>query len=220
MGPTLKTLLDSDQYDDRDSKQRKIGTSLSNLSPTLCKKAFFSPGPGVRWYLKYKPTLKMVGVSPPTEVDLVLRLSRSDQGAFLKGHRAAFYNVFRVLHFQEPKWETEDETPTSSFHLLGQVSELSWVLGCQKAIAPMIKLAQFSPPSDTARSSLISRIRMALVWKNSDEFRKATRQYIFQMQDDKEELLGTGSLESQEGKIEINEPDEMGVMAVLQRTYA
>ena len=78
----------------------------------------------------------------------------------------------------------------------------------------MIKLAKYPPPSDDSRSSIISRIRMAFVWKDPHEFRKATSEYIFRLKGEgKGALLGAAL----RGKIEVNDFDEMGVMTFLQR---
>lgn len=217
IGSTLKTLLELDRCDKskRGKKGKKGAHSTPPVSP-VCMEFFVSQGPGVRWYFKCRPTPRVVGVSPPTEVNLVLRLSAWE--TFIKGHRDALHNILKILHFQQPDWETKDGTLLSSYHLLGQVSELAWVLRCEKAIMPMIKLAQLSPPSDFSRSSMISRIRMAFVWKDADEFRKATTDYIFRLKvEDKNEPLGAGS-ETQQGKIGHKDLDEMGVMTFLQGT--
>jgi len=216
IGSALKTLLGSDQCNHRDSKRARgmNGPLSSSLSSSLapCKEGFVPQGPGVRWYLKYRPTPRMVGVSPPTEVHLVLRLSHCE--TFAKGHRDAFHNILRILHFQQPQWEVKDGTSPSSFYLLGKVSELAWVFGCEKAIAPMIKLAKYLPPSDDSRISMISRIRMAFVWKDPQGFQKATSEFIFHLKGEgKETRLGT-DLEAHDQR-GFNDLDEMGVMAFL-----
>ncbi|KAF8420241.1 hypothetical protein EV426DRAFT_719512 [Tirmania nivea] len=219
IGSILKKLLDSAPRDDRDSKrQKRSKNGVQSNSPSclaLCKESFVPQGPGVRWYLKCKPTPRIVGVSPPAEVDLVLRLSRWE--TFVKGHRDAFQNILKILHFQQPEWGIKDGTPSDPFFLLGQVSELAWVFGCYNAIAPVVKLAKYPPPSDVSRSSMISRIRMAFVWKNPDEFRKATSEYIFRLRGTEGKgALMEADLEAQRGKNGPNDLDEMGVMTFLQ----